>query len=257
MNINRRFIAGMCAILSSLMMASPNEVTPYFSIRTQSLNTPRHIAGLVQQVYAIEKDTLHGTLAATLEYSRSFKNGSITNCLFGTQCAPQVTVSGSQVANRGANDWLADYLYLPSDFKSTLSFDPRIDNLTAELMFYIGLDNWAPGLYFTVYAPLVHTRWDLNFCETVDLYGTNSFAPGYFSPNSIQRGELLNNVTEYMNGGLVGPVVQTFAGTTYTTTLQKLQNALMVTQEKNQTRLADMRVAVGYNFARLDNSSLA
>ena len=253
MIVKRHILAGVLTLLSSSIFALSSHITPYYSIRSQGLNTPRRLVGLVQQVFAVNKDTLFGTMAVALEYSRSFNENSINECLFGTKCCPQITISGSHTEDRGVDDWLADYFYLPTDFKSTVSFKPRIDNLLADFIFYIGLDDWVPGLYITAYAPLVHTRWNLNMCETVELKGTNSFAPGYFTPDTLQRNELLNNFSEYVSGDfIVGPIKQTFAGDDFTVTFQKLRNARIGSHEENQTRLADIRVALGYNYARLE-----
>jgi hypothetical protein len=137
----KHLITCISTTLSISLYCVSSSITPYISIRSQGLNMPRRLVGDVQQVYAVNKDTLYGTMAAALEYSRSFDNDAITQCLFGAKEYPQITISGSRIENRGECDWLADYLYLPTDFKSTLSFNPRIDNITADFMFYIGLDD--------------------------------------------------------------------------------------------------------------------
>lgn len=247
----KHVITGLLAITSSICTVE-NQITPYISIRSQGLNTPRHLVGSLQQTYVDNSETLHGTAAIALEYSRNFHNDDIKKCLFGTECCPQINISGSRIANRGEHDWLADYLYLPTDFKSSLSFDPRIDNVTTDFMFYIGLDDWTPGLFMSFYAPLVHTRWHLNMCETVDLKGTNSHLPGYFSPDTLQRNQLLENATDYLGGALLGPISQTVAGQNFTSTFQPLRNAQMPTKQENQTRLADIRACLGYNVAQYD-----
>ena len=184
MKQNKYLLAGILAISFLATQAESNDITPYFSIRSQGLNTPRHMSGLVQQVFANNETNLHGTLAAVFSYSRSFDNNDITRCLFGNSCCPTISISGSRVADRGANDWLADYFFLPTDFKSSLSFSPRIDNVLLDFNFFIGLDEWAPGLYITIYAPLVHSRWRLGLCENVEMKGTSSHVPGYFTPHT-------------------------------------------------------------------------
>jgi len=254
----KQIVTGIIAMILIAPILHAQTVTPYFSIRSQGLNTPRHISGVVQQTFANrEFYDVHGTLAAILEYSRSFDHDEITNCLFGTKNCPTITISGSRVANRGTQDWLADYFYLPTDFKSKVSFKPVIDNITLDLNFYLGLDEWTPGLYFTIYAPLVHSRWDLNMCETIDAKGTNTYDPGYFTPDTMQRNDMLNNFKEYANGNLVGPIAQTVAGTDFTVIFQPLQKAKMSCDRLNRTRIADLRVAVGYNFVREDRYQVA
>ncbi len=226
-------------------------VTPYFPIRSQGLNTPRHASGVIQQVFIRSDDPLAGTFSAALSYTRSFDHDAITRCLFGTDCCPAITISGSQVADRGATDWLADYFYLPTDFKSTLSFKPRIDNLLLDLNFHIDLNEWVDGLYVACYAPIVHSRWNLNMCETVELKGTNSHSPGYFTPDTLQRNNLLNNFTEYAAGESTGPFTQT-VGDTFAITFARLNNARISQTSLNQTRAADLRVIIGYEAIRTD-----
>ena len=129
--------AFILAIFSTLTFADHSAITPYFSIRSQGLNTPRHMGGVVQQLFTYHDKKIAGTFSGAFEYSRSFDNDEITQCLFGTKGCPTVSISGSRVADRCADDWLADYFYLPTDFKSTLSFKPTIDNLLLDLNFYI------------------------------------------------------------------------------------------------------------------------
>ena len=246
-------ITGILAISFMALNAVSNDITNYFSIRSQGLNTPRHMSGLVQQVYANDNDVLHGTLAAAFSYTRTFDNDDITRCLFGNSCCPTISISGSRVTDRNECDWLADYFFLPTDYKSSLSFNPCIDNILVDFNFFIGLDDWAPGVYLALYAPIVHSRWGLNLCETIEMKGTNSHVPGYFTPDTLQRNELFNNFTEYVEGKIVGPVTQTVSGVEYTTFFQRLNKARMTQDTLNQTRLADIRLAIGYDFVQSDH----
>ena len=56
---------------------------------------------------------------------------------------------------------MADYFGLPQDFHGTLIIKPRIDNITVDLDWYVGLDDISQGLYLRVHAPITHTRWTL------------------------------------------------------------------------------------------------
>lgn len=242
-----------CLALTFLMsFAADPFVLPYFSIRSQGLNTPRHLVGVVPQVFASSDKKIHGAFADALSYTRSFDSEEITNCLFGTKCCPALSISGSRVADRDENDWLADYFYLPTDYKSSVSFNPRIDNILLDINFFINLDQWVDGLYVAVYAPLVHSRWDLHMCETIDAKGTNTHAPGYFTPDTLQRNALLNNFTEYAQGTVMNQVTQTVAGSNITTTFQRLNKARISQDGENQTRLADIRFVLGYDCIHKD-----
>ena len=248
----KKSIAGIAISLFVTTFGADPFVLPYFSIRSQGLNTPRHMAGIVQQVFTNVDKKLHGTIAGTLSYTRSFDHKEITRCLFGNECDPTITISGSRVANRGSSDWLADYFYLPTDFKSSLSFKPSIDNILVDMNFFIGLDEWADGLYIAAYAPLVHSRWHLHLCETVDAKGTNSHDPGYFTSDTMERNDLLNNFTEYAEGKAVNTLTQTVSGLENTITFQRLNKARMSQSKLNQTRLADIRFVIGYDAIHKD-----
>lgn len=250
MNARKLTLAGFIAVFGSVLCATNAQITPQLSIRSQGMNTPRHLAGAVQQVYTVDRNTFYGTVSAALEYSRTFNHKQITKALFGNTCCPTLTISGSQIPNRGENDWLADYFYLPTDFKSTVNFKPVIDNILLDINFYVSLDNWTPGLYFDFYAPLVHSRWDLGFCETIELKGTNTQAPGYFSPATMQRNQLFNSFQDFTSGDIVQPFTQTVAGVSFPMAFQRLLNARMNSSRLNQTRLADIRVDFGYNPIR-------
>ena len=243
-------LAGILTILGILNIGHLYGIVPYIAFRSQGLNTPRHLVGLIQQLYMNQSQSLLGTINGSLFYNRSFDENSISRCLFGIDSCQSLDISGSLVENRGENDLLADYFYLPTDFKSSVSFNPKIDNIGAEISFYIGLDEWTPGLYFAVYAPLVHSRWDLNICETIDAKGTNSHNAGYFTPDTLARNELLNSFTQYVGGKNISPINQTVGNTDYTITLQHLQNARISINTLNQTRLADIRALLGYKFVR-------
>ncbi len=248
----KELITGIFAIYFLQSFSATTTTVTYFPTRSQGLNTPRHLVGLIQQLYVRPFDSLYGTINGTLFYNRSFNSSSISQALFGIKDCETITISGSHLTNRGADDWLADYFYLPTDFKSKISFKPIVDNIGAEFEFFVSLDEWTPGLYFALYAPLVHSRWDLNMCETIELQGTSSSAPGYFTPDTLQRNALLNNFTQYANGKLISPITQTVGGTDFTITFQNLLNAKISTHQLTQTRLADMRAILGYYFVRND-----
>ncbi len=252
MRIQKKITALLLLLTIHTIHTANPVVVPYYPIRSQGLNTPRQWAGIAQQFLTkIDKKT-HGILSAAFEYSRSFNADTITQCLFGNKKCPTLTISGSLVTDRNPTDLLADYFYLPSDFKSTINFKPSIDNIIVDVNFFIGLDEWVEGLYLAIYAPLVHSRWNLNMCETVELKGTNTFAPGYITPDTLQRNQLLTNFTSYAEGKGIGPYTQTVAGSDYTVSFQELNKARISQSDLNQTRLADFRVAIGYNFVQRD-----
>lgn len=204
-----RFL-GIAALLHASQLLSFGPHT-FFAPRSQALNSVRDLVGtqrLIPRQYPGASlwpckedkncDKSFTVLSAAVEYNRSFNPDRMSQYLFG--CNPCLTFSGSQVPYRGANDILADYFGLPSDFQSTVSFNPIISNVILDLNGFWGMDDWVPGLYFQLHVPLVHTRWDLNMCETVQDQGSDFFPAGYMGPNRINRDQLASNVTQALQG---------------------------------------------------------
>ncbi len=122
------------------------------------------------------------TAITTLNYAQSYKGQNIARDLFGSD---YLTVSGSQVANRGAKDLLADNFGLAPDFQSTITFDPKIQNVLLAFYFNKPLDQLLPGLYVNFMLPVNYTRWALNPCETVINRGAPYFQNGYMGDTLV------------------------------------------------------------------------
>jgi len=241
--------------ISTAYSAQQHLITPHFMMRSQGVDAARHMVGMVPHTFLLDYDTFYSAFAITPAYNRTFKSSAINECLFGsdTDCKT-ITISGSQVTDRSATDWLADYFYLPTDFQSTIRFKPVIDNFTFDLQWFFGLDEWYKGLYLQLYAPIVHSRWDLNFCERVINPGTDDHAPGYFNGNAtgIPRNELLNSFSEFACGYTIKP----------TTTLQPviyqpLDKAQIKQKKHIRTRVADVRATLGWNAILNENGRFA
>jgi hypothetical protein len=227
---------------------------PQYSIRSQSFNTARHVVGTLNDIHKFDQEKVYGLLTITPEYSRSFNPKNIVECLFGSTIANNcstVAISGSQVTNRGANDWLADYFYLPTDFQSTVKFKPVIDHFLVDLNWYIGLDEWVYGLYFVIYTPLTHTRWDLHLDETIGEYGTAQYPAGYFGPATTAAN--FSTFTQYASGTQPTVIRQTVAGRNVTVALQGLNHAKMSCNHRVTTRFADLRAELGWDILQEDD----
>lgn len=221
-------------------------VTPHIAPRSQGVNLARHTAGWVHETHRYECNSFYGALSIIPAYDRSFNASHLAECLFGSSLSScnTINVSGSQVENRGARDWLADYFYLPTDFQSTLQFEPVIDNFIIDANLYFGLEEWAKGLYCIIYFPIVHSRWNLNFCERVQNPGVNDYAAGYFSSSAdgIPRNELLKDVSQFMSGKTISP-----SDNETNIFFEPLTKALILHEKSIRTRIADVRVSIGWD----------
>lgn len=240
------------------------EVTPKFTIRSQGFNSVRRLPGLVDNhIYLFgqeDRNNFYATWSLTPEFTRSFRNSKITECLFGDAvCDGSLSIQGSRVANRDSNALLADYFYLPTDFNSIVCFSPRIENITAELYSYKGFDYLLNGLYAWNTITFNWTKWALNIRENVQDYGTNGYDAGYFTPNALSRDVLLEDFRDYALGNTPGTFTQTI-GTDdpqqeITAQLRPLQFAKM-RKSKSKTNIADIRLGIGYNFLLTENGYL-
>jgi hypothetical protein len=247
----KHFLAKL-VLISAFLSLKLYCVAPFISPRSQSEDSARELAGWAHQVNLYDQDCIYGSLAFTLEYTRSFRPHKIAECLFGDDLInaknPFIRITGSQVGDRDETDWLADYFGLPTDFQSTISFNPRNENIIFDINFYLGLDNWLEGLYFRIHAPICYTRWDLDFCEKIIDPGINNYRPGYFNEtqNGVPRGQLLQSFTDYVSRGRVpnlGDLV----------IFDSLQHARMANRRLSKTRLSDVQAAFGWNFFLADD----
>jgi len=233
-------------------LSADSSVAPYFSIRSQSVDSARELVGWTHFVNLTDKDCNYGVFSITPEYTRSFNSTNIAECLFGpdlVECR-EIHISGSRVAGRNSTtDWLADYFGLPTDYQSTLSVRPMIENFLVDFNFYIGLESLLDGLYFRVHAPIVHTRWRLNLHETVVATGTSGYAIGYFAPFAVPRSQLVTTFSDYACDGDTPLLANTtLTGVTPGPVFQPLKYGKWNCNKLTQTKLSDIIWALGWNF---------
>jgi len=206
-----------------------------FGIRSQGLDGVRELAGWQQLIYKYDQGSNYGTVAATVEYSRSFKPHQIADFLFGTH--DKVRFSGSR-AERQPGDILADYFGLPADFSSTVCFSPHISNTIVDLNWFQAFDAYLPGLFIMVHVPIVHTKWNLYFQEVGINPGTQFYPAGYLSNARINASSLPQSVRQAMQGKTIfGDMDQPL-----------LYGKIFGRQTQN--RVAEIQTTLGWNFNR-------
>ncbi len=228
-------------------------VAPYLSIRSQGVNTPRRLAGTLEYTHLPGDCNPYGYFSVAVEATGSFNHKNINKTLFGTESEyNQITISGSQVAQRGPTDWLAEYFYLPPDYQSSLTFRPWITNFIVDMDLYVSLDQWWHNTYIALYAPFVHTRWDLGMQECIQNPGSDSYPSTYFAPQAIARNQLQQNFTQYINGIRIPAVEQPRSTATgaqqITIAMEPLTNAQMSCTRKIHTSMAEIRLVAGWDF---------
>ena len=237
------------------------DVTPTIINRSQGRDAALKVAGLSEKVHLYDEDN-YINVDGTVAYGRSFRAQRLSECLFGDDLinCQSIKVQGSDVANRDAKAWLADYFYLPPDYDSDFSIDPQVQTVLVNLDLYVGLDEWLEGLYFRAHGPITWSRWDLNFNECCDLEFTGSFREGYFTWDGMDNDQLLNTFGDYASGksplstsGFNGAQTnQDDIGVSF----EGLNYAKIERCSRSRTGFAEVRLELGYNFFQSDDYHL-
>lgn len=182
------------------------------------------------EYYTREPRKIFADFSAGFYYNQSFNDKRIASCLLGS---PTLTFSGSQVANRGPNDLLADNFGLATNFQGSVTFCPKIKNYMVDFQYYLGLDDWCPGMFFRMEIPVVHTRWQLSACQT----STQSRTP--FPAMYMATGEAssIPTIKTALSGNnTFGDMISTWNFSKFNFCSQSI------------TRVADLTLMLGKNF---------
>lgn len=263
-------IGSMICISGALQSQKPflfSNANPLTLPRSQSTDAVRELAGWQQYINKTDAECSYQSFSFTVQYERSFRANRIAECLFGNSVSfynskqdAVLNISGSHVAARNAEDWLADYFGLPTDFQSQVQFIPTIENALFDFNFYAGLDSWHKGTFFRIHAPLVWTKWHLNACENILNPGTNNYDPGYMNgtpnvpfgatcPVGILNENLQKSFLVATDGchGTFGDVTQDFK-------FGIIGNGNTCNKNRyHRVGLADIELAAGWNFLRNDD----
>ena len=239
--------------------------TPYLAMRSQGQDAVRDIIGLTTHINK-NVDHFYGTFSIMPEYSQSFLQNRIADCLFGNDLVSDtlsaIHVTGSGVKDRNnCKDWLADYFGLPRDHNGTIRFEPVTSSYLTDFYCYFGLNNIACGLFATIHIPVVRTKWSLNFFEVINQDGVTNYPPGYFNSTAsvqqvgsggmtteaigVKRADLLNNIGDFLFRHETPDVDPS--------TFIPLQVARIAPEgtcgHKVRSGIADIQAVIGYNFS--------
>ncbi len=241
--------------------SSPNtelRTVPFVQWRSQSRNVPRKLVGTTSHhVYLHDMESFYGTFNITPQYDQTFNGNDIAECFFGASlinspatndcsngCSESLIISGSLVPNRSPFEWMAENFYLPRDFKSSISFEPKLHDFLVDFYLYVGLDEWVKGMYFRIYGPVVNNKTSLNPCETNIAPGTVGYAPGFFSANEVPANTLLPSALAFFSGNttVIVPGI----------TVDPLLKSKITNCQHSLTGFADLRGEFGWNYLHED-----
>lgn len=248
--LNNRLMICLLAVIFCIQQTKANREILY---RSQSADTARELVGWTHKINIADQAGIYGAFALTGQYTCSFDYPTIASHIFGDtllspagyqQCPPTFTVAGSRVAHRDPFDLLADYFGLPTDFVSSVTVEPRITNQLVDMNLYLGLNDWLCGLWLRIHAPVVHTSWRLNLCETIINQGTIGYDAGYFSPTAVPVTDLNHSFSSYLQGSAPRLTNPTGAALIFLPLVKDV-----VTNNKFMTtKLSDIQLSIGWNF---------
>jgi hypothetical protein len=232
----------------------PGPVTPKFTIRSQGTNALRRLVQTWDMMNLYDTDKMNGFFSVMPEYTRSFNDRKIAECLFGTnRCnnngnnncddGTSFLVQGIDVEGRSSNALLASNFFLPSDYSSVVTVKPVIQSFLVDFFGYVGLDSCYEGLYAWIQFPVTWTKWDLRLCERIVAPGENAIPAGIISPGEVARDNLQTSFQTYLRGAQLAPIV---SGDT-TVNIDALTCAKVCGHE-SKTAVSEVRFCVGYNF---------
>lgn len=237
------------------LLAQLQATVPYVALRSQSNNLARAL--YERRITSGNYVTTPKELGLTVMYQRLRDNTSLNHCLFGNDlvCNNSILIQGSHF-NNGARDqraWLADYFGLPTDFSGTVSFNPTVKNIIAELGGWYTCQN--NGFFIDFQLPIVRTHTQLNACETVKAPADLGYIDGYFTPDAVDPINLLSSAEQFFEQELVpnlgGDILfhPLHAG-------KWLFSHSNCRDTQKQTRLSDVIVRMGYDALVTDCGSL-
>ncbi len=252
MNKFKKLFPAALLTIAGMMVAGGN-VAPYVAFRSPGRDTARKVVGMSDKhMHLYDMEAFYGTFWIAPAYERSFKSDRIADCLFGTTVNDEreIRIQGSaaKTASNDANAWKAENFILPTDFSSKIKFTPRVQNFLVDLHFYMALDEWCEGMYFRLYGPIVHARYNLDAEEnivasgdgvaTVSTVATGS--PGFLSTAAIPRASMHTDAISFFRG----ETDLTITGVT----VNKLSAAKFKEGKDKETCFGELRGELGYNL---------
>lgn len=237
---------------SPLVNCAPVRTQIYY--RSVGDNIARELVGWQWELYRPECEN-YGTLYLAYEYQRTFDSQRLIRPLFG---ASGLNFAGSLVEDRLPNALIADNFGLSRNCVGTVSFEPLIENHIFDFGFYFGLNNWCEGLFIKLHAPVVHTRWDLDFrcaCRNLTNCASTPFSLCYVSSAQVTRGpdqDATDDENLYVANS-ASTFEQALSGTFLFGDMQTpWRGARFPLCRRTRTRVGDIDFNLGYNWLLTD-----
>jgi len=291
-------LVALLGATSSMLHAEENHgdrVVPFLQWRSQGRDMARKLYGTTSwAVYQPDmEDQTYGTFNVTVQYDQSFRNSRIADCLFGPAVVANnvetpnncnndcdddavIMISGLDAApiagatTRGPRELMAENFLLPRDFRSVISFSPKVQDVVVDFNLFVGFSRWCNGLYFRLYGPVVWNKVNLRAKESVIAAGTattdadlgGGYEQGFFDPAAeVPTQSLFNEALQFFNGcpfpgDYEGQEVSVqplrfakFSNNCDTPAVNSCDDSCNGTS-RHKTGFAELRGEFGYNYVR-------
>lgn len=266
MSIKKLLVIGLALAVTSVSAKVDNKFGTTLVTRSASddLSINAHWHG-----YENKKDHFYSAFWTGYKFQQSFHGNRLAKGILGSD---SLHFTGSKVANRNTKtDLLADYFGMATDTDLTLHFRPRIRQHIFHAHLFLGIEEFHPGFYIQIDAPLVHSHWVLrdsagistNQPELTPKLSSTPFEPGYmdsvFGTETSKRG--INNPDPYTfdangNRSALAPLRYLFPLTRLRDALQGAEFGALepwnygkfVGNDTCKTKLAGLNVDIGINY---------
>ena len=238
----KRTLLAVTMLLSTVQLSATTFGTSYFLPRAQNGTAPDAL-GWSPFINKYDADAMYFDFKVQSEWRQSFSSKKLGEylCFNGTN-----SMTWGQANLAGANpttDITSINFLLPTGFKSSVEFSPKVQSSITSFDLYVGLDEFVSGLWASALLPLVYTRWNTHLDET----------PGTAAPANYPVGDI-NNVgtTPTLYTSVIGAYVgdKAVTGTTVPWAFGRINGP------QNETKLGDVALNLGYNFVSKENMYL-
>ncbi|MEX0671912.1 MAG: hypothetical protein WD068_01000 [Candidatus Babeliales bacterium] len=209
----------------------------YLAKRSQGSDTARWMMGFKAFVAMMNDKEKTTTVMITPGFSRSFNNEKLASFFLPK---PDSNCVIFQTNSQEANVLRADDFGLVGT--GTVCICPQLSNFFIDFGAYLDLKSCYDGLFFEIHAPVVHTWWDAN-CSTCDASSTCTagFPANLMACSEAPTPAGTTNLKRALRGDFTWPDVK-----------NELCFGVICKDRISKTRLADVRLALGYYAYRCD-----
>lgn len=211
----------------------------YFLPRAQN-GTAVDVFGWEESIHKYDADTFYFDFKTQSEFRQSFNSTGLGQYIFfnGTN----VMNFGNAQPDTDTTDVYALNFLLTQDFESVVTAKPKVQSSITDFSFFVGLDEWCPGLYVSAHLPLVWTRWNAHLTEEVITAGDSTFDAGLVIQSSTPDAIYTDVIAAFKGDKSVGG--------------SSVWEYGKIDGSQSKTRLGDVAVNLGYDFISKENAHL-